>query len=229
MNRYSLVAIAMAVAAAGCGRQGLTPPVVVAPRQPAGATSAAQAASADASAVSNASADSPSVAIPSSTEPAASDAPRPRATNSYSPNMPESDPVGPMRPRCPNVAALVKASAVMKHEYPSARRRPVPPSVLDIELTITIAPNPGQVTFAANRLSVFGGVLVEEMFQPTTPGKDVLLIRPMGGVALETSLMVLFGLVCKDRAADGSLRVPMKAAIPWRDGEPVTVDGIQGY
>jgi hypothetical protein len=41
--------------------------------------------------------------------------------------------------------------------------------------------------------------------------------------------MVQFGLVCTDTAAEGSLRVPMKAAIPWRDGEPVTVDGIQGF
>jgi hypothetical protein len=142
--------------------------------------------------------------------------------------MPQSDPVGPPRPRCPDIASLVKASAVMKHEYPSARRRPVPPSVLDVELTITIEPNPGQVTFAPNRTSVFGGVLVEETFQPATPDKDVVLIRPMGGVARETSLLVLFGLVCKDKAADGTLRVPMKAAIPWRDGDPVIVSGVQG-
>jgi hypothetical protein len=149
--------------------------------------------------------------------------------NSYSPDLPQSDPVGPMRPRCPNVTSLVKASAVMKHEYPSARRRPVPASVLDIELTVTIAPNPGQVTFGANRVSVFGGVLVEEMFEPTNPGKEVLLIRPMGGVAYESSHMVMFGLVCKDKAADGTLRVPMKVVIPWRDGAPVTVAGIQAY
>jgi hypothetical protein len=142
--------------------------------------------------------------------------------------MPQGDPVGPPRPQCPNVAALVEASAVVKHEYPSARRRPVPPSVLDVELTLTIAPNPGQVTFAANQLSVFGGVLVEETFQLSAPGKDVLLVRPMGGVARETSLMALFGLVCKDKTAAGWLRVPMKFASPWRDGEPVTVEGIQG-
>jgi hypothetical protein len=134
--------------------------------------------------------------------------------------------VGPPRPRCPNVGALVKAWAVVKHEPASRRRPPAPPSVLDIELTVIIPPNPEQVTFAGNRLTVAGGVLVEEMFRAASPGKDVLLIRPMGVVGREASLMVLFGVVCK--GVEGYLRVPMKLASPWRDGDNVTVAGIDG-
>ncbi len=115
-------------------------------------------------------------------------------------------------------------------QEPASRRRSHPsPGVLDVELTLTIPPNAGQVTFAPNRVSVFGGVLVEETFQVATPGKDVLLIRPMGGFGRETSMMVLFGLVCQDKAATGSLRVPMKATVPWRAGDAVTVAGVVGY
>jgi hypothetical protein len=124
------------------------------------------------------------------------------------------------------VGPIVRATAVVKHEPASRTRPPAPPSVLDIELTVVIAPNPDNVTFAPNRLTIAGGVLVEERFQATDPTKDILLIRPMGAVAREASLMALFGVVCK--TGQGYLRVPMSLVSPWRAGDKVTVQGIQG-
>jgi hypothetical protein len=150
----------------------------------------------------------------------------PAAASNVDPEvLPQSDPVGTPPPRCPNVGAFVRASAVVKREPPS-RRRPAPPSVLDIELTLSILPNPERVTFAPNRLTVAGGVLVDETFRAADPTQDVLLIRPRVAVGPEASLMVLFGVVCT--GAQGYLRVPMKLANPWRDGDKVTVAGIDG-
>jgi hypothetical protein len=121
---------------------------------------------------------------------------------------------------------MVKATGLVKHEPASRTRPPAPPGVLDVELTVVIPPNPDNVTFAPNRLTIFGGVLVEERFQASDPTKDVVLIRPMGAVAREASLMALFGVVCN--SGQGYLRVPMSLSSPWRAGDKVTVRGIQG-
>ncbi len=107
----------------------------------------------------------PIPATPSSAPaPAAHPGGAPAADSNADPAVsPQSDPVGTPPPRCPNVGPFVKAAAVVKHEPPSRRRpSPAPPSVLDIELTVGILPNPERVTFAPNRLTVAGGVLVEE-------------------------------------------------------------------
>ncbi len=239
MNRAWLPVIGVVIAAGegACGREGAAPPGVVVPsRQPGGAPAAPGAASATGitpppnSSAAAAPPPSPTESAARPSEQPVRDPARPRPSNDfYSSNMAQEDPVGPPRPQCPDVAPLVKAWAVMKQE-PVTRRHPHPsPGVLDVELTVTLPPNPGQTTLVANRVSVFGGVLVEETVQASTPGKDVLLIRPMGGVARETSLMVLFGLVCKDKDASGSLRIQKKAAVPWRDGDPVIVGGVTGY
>jgi hypothetical protein len=123
------------------------------------------------------------------------------------------------------VGSIVKATALVKHEPASRTRLPVPASVLDIELTVVIPPNPDHVTLAPNP-GIFGGVLVEERFQAADPTRDILLIRPMGAVANEASLLALFGVVCK--TGKGSLRVPMSLVSPWRAGDKVTVRGIVG-
>lgn len=214
MNRGWLVVAAAATGA--CGREAVARPAP-APSQEsvAGSPPTPLAASIPAT---------PSSAPPPTAPPGNA----PAAASNVNPAvLPQSDPVGTPPPRCPNVGAFVKASAVVMHEPPS-RRRPstAPPSVLDIELTVAILPNPERVTFAPNRLTIAGGVLVEETFRAADPTRDVLLIRPMGTVGPEASLMVLFGVVCK--GAEGYLRVPMKLASPWRDGDKVTVAGIDG-
>jgi hypothetical protein len=138
--------------------------------------------------------------------------------------MPQSDPIGPPAPSCPNIGPIVRATAVVKHEPPGRTRLPVPPSVLDIELTVVVPPNPDHVTLAPNRVTIFGGVLIEERFQRGDPDRDIVLIRPMGAVGPEASLMALFGVVCKE--GQGSLRVPMSLVNPWRAGDTVSVRGI---
>jgi hypothetical protein len=131
-----------------------------------------------------------------------------------------------MPPSCPNVGPIVKAWAVVLHEPASRTRLPVPASVLDIELTVVVPPNPDHVTLGPNRVTIAGGVLVEERFDANDPTRDVLLIRPMGAVGREASLMAMFGVLCK--VGQGTLRVPMSVISPWRAGDQVAVRGIQG-
>jgi hypothetical protein len=131
----------------------------------------------------------------------------------------------PSAPRCPDVAALVRASAVVRRE-PSSRTRPrTSPDVLDIELAVTLPANPMQVTLAAGDPSVYGGVLVGRSLHPD-PTKAVVLIRPSGTVAREGSMLAFFGVTCG--AAHGSLRVEMTYALPLHDGDKVTVRRVDG-
>jgi hypothetical protein len=125
------------------------------------------------------------------------------------------------------VGPIVKATAFVEHEPASRTRLPTPPSVLDIELTVVIPSNPDHVTFGPNRVTIAGGVLVEERFQATDPSKDIVLIRPMGAVARQAWVLAMFGVLCK--TGQGELRVPMSLASPWQAGDKVTVSGIQGF
>jgi hypothetical protein len=203
---------AAAIAVAACARPAL-PPVVTAPSEEAAAPS---------SSVSTATADSP----PSDTqdrEPSG-DEPAARSTTTP-PHRPQSDPVPPPEPRCPNVAPLVKASAVVKRE-PPAGARPPSQNVLDIELTVTLPASPSQVTLVPNAVTVYGGVLIERTRKFVDPTKAVLLIRPAWTVAREGSLMAMFGLTCP--GAKGSLRVNMTFALPPKDGDKVAIRSVNG-
>jgi hypothetical protein len=150
-----------------------------------------------------------------------------RSTTTTPERPPQSDPIPPPAPRCPNVGPLVKASAVVKREPPSGARAPTPQDVLDIELTVTLPTNPTQVTFAPNALTVYGGVLFERTRKLVGPTNAVVLIRPSGTVAREGSLMALFGVACK--AGQGNLRVNMTFASPAHAGDTVTIGGVVGY
>jgi hypothetical protein len=150
-----------------------------------------------------------------------------RSATSTPQRPPQSDPIPPPAPRCPNVGPLVKTSAVVKREPPIGSRAPTPRDVLDIELTVTLPTNPTEVTFAPNALTVYGGVLVERTRKLVDPTKAVVLIRPSGTVAREGSLRALFGVRCK--AGEGNLRVDMMFASPIREGDRVTLGGVDGY
>ena len=121
----------------------------------------------------------------------------------------------------------MKASAVVKREPPSGARAPTSPAILDIELTVTLPTNPAQATLTPNALTVYGGVLVERTRKLVDPTKAVVLIRPSGTVAREGSLRALFGVRCK--AGEGNLRVDMMFASPIREGDRVTLGGVDGY
>jgi hypothetical protein len=114
----------------------------------------------------------------------------------------------------------------VKREPPRGTRL-TSPAILDIELTVTLPTNPIQVTFAQNHLTVYGGVLIEQVLRPADRTKAVLLIRPAWTFAREGSLRALFGVVCK--AGEGNLRVDMKFASPMREGDKVTIGGVDGY
>jgi hypothetical protein len=120
----------------------------------------------------------------------------------------------------------VRASAVVKREPTRGSRRPSP-AILDIQLTVTLPTNPIQVTFAQNHLTVYGGVLIEQSLQPGDRTKAVVLIRPAWTFAREGSLRALFGVGCRE--GDGNLRVDMKFASPMREGDKVTIGGVDGY
>jgi hypothetical protein len=124
------------------------------------------------------------------------------------------------------VAAVTKASAVVKREPQRRTRRPTTSDVLDIELTVTLPSNPTQATFPQNYLTVAGGVLIKETLQADHT-KAVVLIRPSGTVAREGSMFALFGLACS--VGDGNLRVDMTFAIPTHHGDLVTVRHVEGY
>jgi hypothetical protein len=141
-------------------------------------------------------------------------------------HLPQPDPIPPPRPRCPSVAALVTASAVVKREPPSRTQHATSPDVLDIELIVTLPSNSTQATFPQNYLTVAGGVLIKETHQADHT-KAVVLIRPSGTVAHEGSMFALFGLACS--AGEGNLRVDLTFAIPMHHGDPVTVRHVEGY
>jgi hypothetical protein len=139
--------------------------------------------------------------------------------------LPQSDPIPPPAPKCPNVAALVSASAIVKREAPPRGVRTSPAQdVLDIEITLTLPANAAQVVLMPNAMTVYGGVLFERTRTLVDPTKAVLLVRPSGTVAREGSLLALFGLTCP--GAQGTLRVMMAYALPPKDGDKVMMRSI---
>jgi hypothetical protein len=140
---------------------------------------------------------------------------------------PQSDPIGPPAPRCPNVASLMNASAFVKREPPH-RGQPSPsPPILDIELTVVLPANPAQVTLVPKQLNVYGGVLVEQTPPASDPTKYVALIRPFGTVGRDGTLMALYGVACT--GAKGTIRVYMTFVTPLHDGDRVTVISVIDY
>jgi hypothetical protein len=206
--------VAAAVAVAACAQKA-PPRVVAAPSRDAAAPSSSASAAGAVSPIPDAQDVGPPRAEPA------------RSTTTTPQHPPQSDPIPPPAPRCPNVGPLVKASAVVKREPPSGARPPTPQEVLDIELTVMLPQNPTQVTFAPNALTVYGGVLIERTRRLIDPTKAVLLIRPSGTVAREGSLMALFGLMCT--GAEGNLRLDMTFALPPKDGDKVAIRRVEGY
>jgi hypothetical protein len=201
MRRREGTIVAGAIVMAACARE-TSPRTVTAPSQETAAPSSSVAPA----------------ALPAASPAAGTNAPLPH---------PQSDPMPPPAPRCPSVAALVKASAVVKRE-PPRRGQPSPaPVILDIELTVLLPTNATQVTLAQNHPTVYGGVLVEQPLPSADPTKSVVLIRPYGAVARDGSLLAMYGVVCT--AAQGSVRVEMRFVSPLHDGDKVTVRLVDDY
>jgi hypothetical protein len=205
-RKASVVAL---VAMAACGHAA-SPPMVTAPSQETAAPSSAPAVS----------------VVPTAS------APHPETPNEEpvvwpTAPLPQSDPIPPPAPRCPNVGALVSASAIVKRESASRARPAKSPDILDIELTVTLPANPEHVTLAPNHLTVAGGVIVKQSLQAEGRTKAVVLIRPSGTVAREGSLLALFGVTCA--VGEGNVRVDMTFALPSHDGDKVTIRRVDGY